>query len=130
MIGEQEVEIKEMRAIVLRTGANQVQKLEEENKSATKELKDVKAKIKNLEERITKQDTVVSIPFEHNSSLRTNIHILLITHRSDKDIRSDKDTSRKSNKIRPGKVPKTGKGLRQREKRESPMGIEGFRSRW
>ncbi|XP_037040029.1 centrosomal protein of 290 kDa isoform X1 [Bradysia coprophila] len=59
IIGEQEDEIKEMRAIVLRTGANQVQKLEEENKSATKELKDVKTKIKNLEERISKQDTVI-----------------------------------------------------------------------
>ncbi|KAG4066400.1 hypothetical protein HA402_007036 [Bradysia odoriphaga] len=59
IIGEQEDEIKEMRAIVLRTGANQMQKLEEENKSATKELKDVKTKIKNLEERISKQDTVI-----------------------------------------------------------------------
>lgn len=50
-----------MRAIVTRTGAKQVQKLEEEYKSSTTELKEVKAKIKNLEERISKQDTVVNI---------------------------------------------------------------------
>lgn len=46
---------------MLRTGGSQVQKLEEENKSSTKELKEVKAKIKELEERIGKQDTVVSL---------------------------------------------------------------------
>lgn len=50
-----------MRAIVMRTGGNQVQKLEDENKSSTKELKEIKAKIKNLEEHISKQDTVVNI---------------------------------------------------------------------
>lgn len=47
----------------MRTGANQVQKLEEENKSSTTELNEVKSKIKNLEERIAKQDTVVNILF-------------------------------------------------------------------
>lgn len=45
----------------MRTGANQVQKLEEEHKSSTIELKEWKAKIKNLEDRISKQDTVVNI---------------------------------------------------------------------
>lgn len=49
-----------MRAIVVRTGANQMLKVEEENKSSTLELKEIKAKIKTLEERISKQDTVVS----------------------------------------------------------------------
>lgn len=61
MISEQEDEIKEMRAIFLRTGASQVQKLEQENKSSTLELKEIKTKIKNLEEHISKQDTVVNI---------------------------------------------------------------------
>lgn len=49
-----------MRAIVVRTGANQIQKLEDESKSSAMELKETKAKIKNLEERISKQDTVVN----------------------------------------------------------------------
>lgn len=54
---------------MIRTGANQVQKLEEENKSSSKELKEVKSNIRNLEERINKQDSVVK-----NFSLNDFLH--------------------------------------------------------
>lgn len=45
MVEDSEEEINEMRAIVLRTGAAQIQKLESEKSSALIELKDVKEQL-------------------------------------------------------------------------------------
>lgn len=87
-----------MRALVIRTGGNQVQKLEDETKSSTAELMEIKAKMKNLEERISRQDTVVIILFRKRCyAIRDSIFLLILL--SDKNIRSHKDTFRKSNKV-------------------------------
>lgn len=45
MVEDSEEEINEMRAIILRTGAAQIQKLETEKSSALLELKDVKEQL-------------------------------------------------------------------------------------
>lgn len=54
MIGELELEILEQRAIIVRTGANNLQKLEAEQKNTLLELKQIKDQLDNAQAEISK----------------------------------------------------------------------------
>lgn len=62
MVEDSEEEINEMRAIVLRTGAAQIQKLESEKSSALKELKDVKEQLSAAKTESSKKFDKVNYP--------------------------------------------------------------------
>lgn len=59
MINELEDEIKEMRAIVVRTGANNIDKLEKEKTIVINELKDVKDKLLNANVELSKSNEIL-----------------------------------------------------------------------
>lgn len=62
MVEDSEEEINEMRAIVLRTGAAQIQKLESEKSSALIELKDVKEQLSAAKTESSKKFDKVNYP--------------------------------------------------------------------
>lgn len=65
MIGELEMEILEQRAIIVRTGANNLQTLETDHKNTLLELKQTKEKLENTNADLSEltREHIISIIF-------------------------------------------------------------------
>lgn len=58
MIGELEVEVLEMRAMVVRVGANQLQKLESEKSDILMDLKELKDQLTSANAELSKEGSI------------------------------------------------------------------------